>query len=269
MIERNKLPTDIWSDLAGVRTRLSTARKLFLFLDFDGTLAPIVSVPSLAVLPEEFRRILRAMSVSTGVVPVIISGRTIDDLQERVGLPLVYAGDHGLEIRGMGLEYTVPAARVLRHRLLSICNRLRSIFEYFEGVLVECKKFTASVHVRQVEPSRLSMVCKLIEEHFEDERDFQLSVGKKVYEIRPRIPWNKGSAARWILEQFGGNDSNAICMGDDVTDEDLFEQLPNGISVRVGLENQTNAHYSIDESAIRRFLDVVHESIKNNRAVLN
>jgi trehalose-phosphatase len=260
-MKKNRLPADIWSELAGIRTKISAARRLFLFLDFDGTLAPIVSVPCLAVLPEELRQLLRKMSQTASIVPVIISGRAIDDLQERVGLPLVYAGDHGLEIRGMGLEYSVPEARVRRYRLLSICNHLRTVFEKFEGVLVECKRFTASVHVRQVEPSRLPTVKKLIEQNVDNEGDFSISLGKKVYEIRPSIPWNKGSAARWILEQFGGYESTAISMGDDATDEDLFELLPNGISVRVGRVNQTNANYVIEQSEVRRFLAIVHESI--------
>src|SRR5438270_11589495 len=95
-------------DLESIQRRIQQAERLFLFLDFDGTLAPIVRVPSLAVLPEDCKRELRILSGRSDVVTAVISGRGVDDLQERVGLPLIYAGYHGLEIRGAGIDYTVP-----------------------------------------------------------------------------------------------------------------------------------------------------------------
>src|SRR5690349_7621891 len=130
-------PVAVWRDLNVLSQRIAAAKKLFLFLDFDGTLAPIVSVPSLAVMPDETKALLRDF-VRPEVVPVVISGRAIDDLQSRIGLPLIYVGNHGLEIKGSGLSYNVPEASKLHVQLLRLCNRLRTSLVPFAGALVEC-----------------------------------------------------------------------------------------------------------------------------------
>jgi len=256
---------EIWSDLGWVRRRIATARRMFLFLDFDGTLAPIVSVPSLAVLPEDLRSILRALATNRDVVTAIISGRSVDDLQHRVGLPLIYVGNHGLEIRGSGLDYTVSEAQGLRVQLFAACNRLRASLEPFSGALVECKRLTASVHVRQVEPAEVSAVISVLQSTIQQYPAFQLSCGNETFEIRPNIPWNKGSAARWILQQMDGEESDTICIGDDSTDEDMFAELRGGITARVGSGGLTSAHYWIGDTGILRFLCCVREAVEQLR----
>ena len=259
--ETARSPIEIWSNLGWVRRRIATAKRLFLFLDFDGTLAPIVNNPADATLPAELKATLRALSKCEDVVPVIISGRSLDDVRERVGLPLIFAGDHGLEIRGAGLEYSVPQAQELRYQLLGLCNTLRARLDLFPGALVECKRLTASVHVRQVERAQVPVIRDSLLSEVRRYPAFQISCGKEVYDIRPRVAWNKGAAARWILERQSGDPGDAICMGDDTTDEDLFSSFADGITIRAGWSGKTSAHYWVAGPDVPRFLSVVAETV--------
>ena len=68
-------PIEVWLDAEAIRRRILQAQCVFLFMDFDGTLAPIVSVPSLAVLPQDLKTALRALIGKRDVVPAVSSGR--------------------------------------------------------------------------------------------------------------------------------------------------------------------------------------------------
>jgi len=252
-------PQETWPDLGRIRGKIIAAGRLFLFLDFDGTLAPIVSLPSLAAIPQDVRAALGDLAANTAVVTAIVSGRAVDDLQRRVGLPVVYAGDHGLEIRGAGLHFTLEAAQRLRPELLAVCNEVRGGLEKFTGALVECKRLTASVHVRQVARQDLPAVAGVLQRALERRPGFQLRQGNEVFEIRPDVAWNKGSAARWILEQNGGSGSNVICIGDDSTDEDMFAEFKDGATIRVGLDGWSSAQYRLRQTDVLRFLSFVRD----------
>ena len=74
-------------------------RRLCLLLDYDGTLAPIASHPDLTVLPDETKQILERLSKMPDVFMGIITGRSIPDIKQKVGIPgITYAGNHGLDI---------------------------------------------------------------------------------------------------------------------------------------------------------------------------
>src|SRR5579862_4488109 len=105
-----------------VQKRFHCASLFSLFLDFDGTLVPIASDPTIPRLDTNSRMLLERIANQNCCVPTVISGRAIDDLYARVGVErLIYAGNHGLEIRGPGIDFVEPtaAARVERLRRLS------------------------------------------------------------------------------------------------------------------------------------------------------
>ena len=77
-----------------------------------------------------------------------------------------------------------------------------------------------------------------------------------VYEIRPRVNWNKGAAAGRIREHLGKKDALAIYVGDDVTDEDAFAALADGITIKVGVTPETTARYHLDrQEDVQTFLE--------------
>lgn len=251
--------TEIWANLQEVEHRIASMRRRFLFADFDGTLAPIVSVPGDAALAQDIKPVLRGLAAAD-VQVAIISGRALDDLQVRIGLPLIYAGNHGLEIRGAGLEYTNPQAKELRYELLALSNRLRAELRNCRGALVECKRMTASVHFRMVDRGAVPEIDGVVQAIVREHPSFRTSRGREVIEIRPDLPWNKGSAARWVVERMGGEAADTISIGDDVTDEDMFRELRDGITVRVGADLESCAEYRLEYFGVLPFLRLVRDA---------
>ena len=89
----------LFEDWKDIQIRIHQAQNLFLFLDYDGTLAPIAAHPELALCPPQVRRHLEELRDLPRVYPVIISGRSLEDLRARVGIPGIrYVGNHGLEM---------------------------------------------------------------------------------------------------------------------------------------------------------------------------
>jgi len=259
-------PAEIWPRLRSLQRRIAEAGRLFLFLDFDGTLAPIAPTPALATMPSDLANILHSLCTRPEVVVALISGRALEDLVTKVGLPVVYAGNHGLEIRGMGLEYAAPVHPQAEVQLSDCCDVLRGRLERFPGGRIEYKRRTASLHVRQLARFQLPAVEDLVRSTMANYPKLQLRHGKEVIEIRPNIAWNKGCAARWILHQMEGNETGAICIGDDCTDEDMFRELNNGITIRIGAESDSAAQYWMAGAEVARFLSFLLETLVLRRS---
>ena len=87
----------LFEDWEYIQTRIQQAQNLFLFLDYDGTLTPIVSRPELALCPSQVKKHLEELRDLPRVYLAIISGRSIEDVREKVGVSgIVYVGNHGL-----------------------------------------------------------------------------------------------------------------------------------------------------------------------------
>src|SRR5205085_6274271 len=111
----------LFHNLNSIGARVTAAAGVLLFLDFDGTLSPIVDIPEKATLPDETRDILIRLNRRPRFNLALISGRSLADVEQRVGLPdLIYAGNHGLEIRATGLRYTEPAGEKNPQTLLGL-----------------------------------------------------------------------------------------------------------------------------------------------------
>jgi trehalose 6-phosphate phosphatase len=225
------------------------ASRVALYLDFDGTLAPTVTRHEDARLPEPVRATLARLALDTRFVVAIMSGRMIADLRHRVGIPgLVYAGNHGLEIEGFGLSFRSVDAAACEARLASIAMRLSEALRFIPGVEVENKGLTASVHFRRVDPSRHGHVAALVTSAIpEDDPELVLRDAKMVIEIRPRVQWNKGEGVLWIRRELGLESALEVYIGDDTTDEDAFERLPEGFTIRIGA-GPTAARYRLADT---------------------
>jgi len=247
----------LFDHLPKLAPSIAAARHLVLFFDFDGTLAPIVSDPSQAYMPAETRKSLTTLAGTEKLSLAIISGRALGDLRERVGMrKVIYAGNHGLEISGPGLQFVEPTSAQRIKALGELSRHLRTRLRHVAGVEVENKVLSASVHFRRVADSD----HQLVQDHVLTAvgalgKLFDVSVGNKVCEIRPHVNWNKGMAIRWIKETSKLTDALAIYIGDDVTDEAAFSAIPDGISIRVGRSAHTLAKYHLPkQEAVQRFL---------------
>jgi trehalose-phosphatase len=211
-------------------------------LDFDGTLAPIAGVPDAAVLAPATRAVLRTLAAHPRARVVVLSGRSLRDLVARVAVRgVVYGGCHGLEIVGRGLSFVHPRARAGLAAVAAARAALRRGLRRVPGALVEDKGLAVTAHYRRVPPSRRAEVFALVARVARTHPGLAVVAGKEVREFVPRIGWNKGRAARWIVARLTPTLPRAarpplvLFAGDDVTDEDAFAALRGrGVTVRVG-----------------------------------
>jgi trehalose 6-phosphate phosphatase len=214
---------------------------MLIALDFDGTLAPIVPHPDEAELLPAARSVLNALAEREDTEIAVISGRSLEDLVERIGIDDVYyAGNHGLELHGPDLDDTIPTALELQPRVQEIWQALQRAVGDVEGIYLENKQLSLSVHYRRVDdPHTQQRIVSDVQRVFEAHRDgLRLTTGKRVIEVRPDIDWHKGKALLFILEDIEkarGARMLPMFIGDDKTDEDAFAALPtDGAAVLVG-----------------------------------
>jgi trehalose-phosphatase len=180
-----------------------------------------------------------------------------------VGLPAIYGGDDGLEIHGPGFDYVAPGADVARLRLPELCNCIRTATRGIPGALVECKRYSASVHFRQVPPQQVEDLMNTVRPCV-DASLFDVRLGHCVMEIRPRINWDKGAAAEWLLQKQRGLVQQAFCLGDDETDEDMFRRMHGAVTVRVtdSRDVASAATYRVErrnvDDLLEGLLDTIH-----------
>lgn len=246
------------------------ARRLALFLDFDGTLTPIVERPDLAILAVPMRATLQRLARLCNVA--VVSGRDLDDIRERVGVAgLAYAGSHGFDIVGPAGHGHAPAAAEAAVPDLDAAEReLQSRIAEAPGALLERKRFGLAVHFRMVAPGGEVAVERAVDDVLHGRPRLAKRHGKKVFELLPAIAWDKGAAVQWLREEFGwaGADTMSMYLGDDVTDEDAFRVLrDDGIGIVVSdVERPTAAHYRLDDpQQVARFLNVLADHLQQRR----
>ncbi len=256
--------------LPEIARRIDRARRILLALDFDGTLTPIRSRPRDAVLGETVRNVLEGLSRSPRLDVMIASGRSIANAQSLVGLPaVIYSGNHGLEISGKGLTFDEPAARAATGQLEILARTVQQRLANEPGVLVENKGPTASVHYRNAPADRWDHIAEVVRDTASSQADlFVVLPGRRVWEIRPRVYWHKGRAVNWVASHLEDPDHRLVFfIGDDRTDEDAFASLPDGVTIKVGHEARTQAHYQLaDPAAVELFLKWLLEKLSSRRA---
>ncbi len=200
--------------------------RLVLLLDFDGTLAPIVERPERAAIPPETRRALDGLRTLPGVEVAVVSGRGMADVRERAALgPIAYAGNHGMEIHGAGIERIHPQAAAARPLLERAAGRIEARLAAIGGAFLEDKGLTLSVHYRQA-PDRADEVRRVVDDAAGGEAELKVTAGKMVLEVRPRVEWDKGKAVLFLLDQMRPPaGAPVLYLGDDATDEDAFRAL--------------------------------------------
>jgi len=228
-----------------------------IFLDYDGTLTPIVSHPEKAFLSDSTRETLRALIMRAPVA--ILSGRELEDVRKRVAVDeIVYAGSHGFDIVGPRQLRRQEAIEFLP--TLDVAEKgLREKLAGIAGALIERKRFSIAIHYRNVNERDFPKLGFAVSEVAARHRDLRTMEGKKVYELLPGTDWDKGKAVLWLLENLGLEHRKVrpIYIGDDRTDEDAFRvlrQCGTGILV-TERPRPTAASYSLkDPPEVERFL---------------
>lgn len=220
---------------------IAKAERIFIFLDYDGTLTPIRPHPSLARLTPSNKKILKKLSRLPHVKICIISGRLLADLRKQVGLSnLIYVGNHGFELEGIGKKQIRFACAKTKKLISRIDAKLKLALKRVQGIFVENKNITLSVHYRSVSKKNVPVakfqLMKVLAPYL-DRSQVVLREGKKVWEVRPAVKLDKGSTVLWLLERmvFKMNHSALpIYLGDDQTDEDALKRIRHeGIGIKV------------------------------------
>jgi alpha,alpha-trehalase len=235
-------------------------RGLAVFLDYDGTLTPIVARPEQAVMPEATRDTVRRLSKACPVA--IISGRDRADVQRLVDIDgIFYAGSHGFDMVGPGgLALSNEQAAHAAANLESMELGLRSELSAVPGVTFERKRFGLAVHWRHAREVDLPRVRHAVDSAVEAVPSLTIQSGRKVFDIVPNLEWHKGRALRWLEDALGLDRGCVVSLyiGDDVTDENAFRELAArgvAIVVRGGLET-TTAHFRLEDTTeVAKFLD--------------
>src|SRR5213076_1613986 len=245
------------SALEHVQEIARSGDRVAVFLDYDGTLTPIVSHPEDAWLSDSMRQALRSLAARVPVA--ILSGRDLDDVRGRVHVDgIVYAGSHGFDIAGAGgLRRELGAAYLTV--LDTAETELREALDEIPGAQLERKHFSVAAHYRNVNENDVFRVALAVDAVAARHRELRKMDGKKVYELLPDIDWDKGKAVLWLLEALGLERAKVrpIYIGDDRTDEDAFRALEkSGVGILVNEQPRpTAASYSLKEpTEVERFL---------------
>ena len=212
-----------WDDLE----RRLRGKRPAVFLDYDGTLTPIVERPELAILAPPMRARLSRLATLCPVA--IVSGRDRADVERIVGLDvLAYAGSHGFDIAGPGLAIVPEVVGADMPVLVAgTAMVLAAAIADVPGAVVEPKRYGVSVHYRQVADDRVGDLRAIVARTIADQPRLRCTGGKKVIDVRPNVDWDKGRAVLWLLQalDLATDDVLPIYVGDDGTDEDAFAAL--------------------------------------------
>jgi len=241
-------------------TKDSGEREFAIFLDYDGTLTPIVQRPEDAKLSSEMQSVLQQLAKKFTVG--IISGRDRQAVQDFVQLEeLIYAGSHGFDIQGPnGLEMKHEQGKAALPSLDEAEKNLQSALVDIEGAQIERKRFAIAVHYRNVsDQDSIDQLRKICDNEIEKHDHLKAGYGKKIIELKPDIDWDKGKALLWLLDALDLNPEQVIpiYIGDDLTDEDAFRELVDrGIGILVGAHGEkTAARYQLsDVDEVEKYL---------------
>lgn len=253
----------VWHE---IEKHFKAAGRVLLLCDYDGTLTPIVENPESAYLPESTKQVLQKLANQGRFTVGIISGRALEDLKKRVRINnIIYAGNHGLEIEGPDIVFVNPIAEEMRPVFHLIQQVLLKALIPIRGVQIEDKGLTLSVHYRLVEDEKSQEVKNIFERVIATARSLGKVVvtsGKKVYEVRPAVEWDKGKAISLLIDKYGRPKTKKglfpVFLGDDTTDEDGFKVVrkQDGIAIFVGDENRNSAadYYLKSPAEVEQFL---------------
>ncbi|KAL9552630.1 hypothetical protein PS6_004380 [Mucor atramentarius] len=218
-----------------------SAKKRIMFFDYDGTLTPIVSVPSDAKPGHDMLKALQILCNDPKNIVWVVSGRDQVVLDEWLGSNISNIGlsaEHGCYLKEVGSN---EWKSIVDDMDMSWRADVEEIFDYYtertQGSFVEHKKSSITWHYRMADAEygygmidnyRYSAFqAKECQNHLENaivsKYPVEILVGKKNLEVRP-MSVNKGEIVKRILSK--NSDTNLVmCAGDDKTDEDMFRAL--------------------------------------------
>lgn len=209
-----------WPDAKQTLEPIVSTPRFGMLLDVDGTISPIVDDPNAAQITDRARAILNDLQDCLPLL-AFVSGRAAADIHKRVGIEGgIYVGNHGMEQWVDGEVRRNPAVVKYRPNIESAMAAAEPLFP--TGMWVEDKITTVSLHYRQTgDPQRVAADMKGPIREIATANDLDFFEGNMIFELRPPIKINKGSALTRLIAEY--ELEAAFFVGDDVTDSEAFE----------------------------------------------
>jgi trehalose 6-phosphate phosphatase len=249
-------------------------RRLAFFFDYDGTLTPIVRHPSLAVLPERVRTLLREFLQLPRVQIAVVSGRALVDLRQRVGLAeIAYAGSCGLELQIADRKSIYPGSESFQQTLDTLQTELQDLLRQYPGTWIERKPAMISVHFRGLFPVAGVRFRWEVANRLMRLEGVRFQVVAEAIEVTPSQGWDKGTAVEMILNHNPRNSESwllPIYFGDSANDAEGMQaaQRAGGVSIGVGPDSPKCSEYWLtDTHEFFQFLVDLHDEMSKTQAL--
>jgi trehalose 6-phosphate phosphatase len=269
---REVVPVEHYPSLVEVGTLLTQVRDrpALIALDRDGTLVPYADRPENALVDDELRTILTALTTIPATIVAVVSARSLAQLERDFGgINMILAGNYGLEIRYPGSEPLLhPAAVASRPHIRAIIQELAALTGPLVNGILEDHGLSACLHFHEVPAEKLDDVHQFVADLAKRFDDVKVKRLPTSYDFLPAVSHGKGDALATIKATLMGEpDRPCIFCGDSEPDESAFEWVNSrsGLSVKVGSGRlKSCAQYGLtDVASMRQFLQLLPDHIES------
>ncbi len=255
---------NVLKDIDNILKYLNSFDKIFIFLDFDGTLVRLRKNPHDVRLSKKAFYVLQKICKNIKIISGIVSGRKISELEYFLGNYLSenfnLFGCHGSEIKfkNTNLKIAIEALDT-KESIKLIQDIIEQKFKSIDNFIFEKKEYSFAVNYRNAKYSEKNKIEDMENVFLEFEKNYpvKLLYLKKVFEIIP-YNLNKSRAIKETTKKYcktlKENSYIFLCIGDDLTDENLFIENINGLNIKVGSDNLYNTHANFFLSNINEVL---------------
>lgn len=250
-----------------IADRIISAQNIWLFLDYDGTLADFTPAPDIIIPDLELISLLEKLSNRPKIRLSVISGRRLDLIKRLLPINNIdLAGTYGIEIRlACGKLINRVDLKIIRPSLEKIMTEWSDLTRTMDGFHLEDKGYALAIHAKHAAP----IISKTIlsQAHAKaasmgSEIYFNISGGDEFLEIAPTLA-NKAIAVEYLLNLYPDQERLVIYMGDDDKDEDAFSKVQSigGYAILVSEQpRKSNASLRINSPKVARqwLTDMIH-----------
>jgi trehalose 6-phosphate phosphatase len=245
---------------------VSEAERLWLFLDYDGTLAEFTRTPNIIKPDPKIIELLKRLAEKSRMRIAIVSGRCMPDLQALLPVEGIFiASTYGIELR------TPEGERILRENYAQVrpyLDKLKPLWEEIidgkKGYYLEDKGWSLALHARFAPEDEAVRVISAIQQTLDQELitdEYRLIKQKKFLEVSSAKA-HKGKAVSFLLESFPLEEARLVYIGDDNNDAEAFQTIHSngGVAISVaqyfGYIRSTGGDYVLKSpKAVRKWLE--------------
>jgi trehalose 6-phosphate synthase/phosphatase len=242
--------------ISAIRSAYASSSRRILFFDYDGTLVPIVSDPSKAIVSDDVKKLI--LEIAKRDTVVIISGRDRKFLNSHfLDLPVHIIAEHGALIKVKGSNEWTLNENYEENWKESIKPILNMYAKRCPGAFVEEKETSLAWHYRTADDKdyasrRAQELSWQLKNFIQPELNLQIIDGNKVVEVK-KTAFNKGTAAKAFVDS--GDYDFILAIGDDTTDEDMFEALPEtSYTIKIGDDLSAARNHIKNQEEVFHFL---------------